>query len=155
MQLRISQSIIALWLAGEYEEAIQALHGNWREPSEAMEYGTKRHEEWEKHVKKTGTLPKEFGSKKLFKYQTEIKVEKKINDWITLVGIADLYHFIDGNKPALLDYKTGKTPASQYASSKQHRIYKLLFPEAELFDYYGYNQHEDIVTGKQIGRAHV
>lgn len=148
MQIRISYSIIWLWLAGEYEAAIMALQRKWREPSEAMAYGIKMHKEWEEEVGKTGKLPDIFGGTKLVNPQMEIRREKKLTSWLTLVGVVDVQHGENGE--FLIDYKTGVSRASGYANGYQHRVYKLLFPEALTMDYLQYNQHEDSVGFQRV-----
>lgn len=147
MHIRISYSIINLWLAGQYEDAIMALtKKKWREPTEAMQFGTDKHKEWEDFANDKKTLPKEFGGEDIDgEFHTEIKIEKKITSWITLVGVIDLE-----NLPRLVDYKTGQGSATQYASSKQHKVYKVLFPQAKVFDYLHYNQYEDRATMQRI-----
>lgn len=147
MHIRISYSIINLWLAGNYEDAIMALtKKKWREPTEAMQFGIDKHKEWEESVKKDKAIPDVFGGAEIEgDFHTEIKVEKKITSWITLVGIIDLE-----NLPRLVDYKTGQGTATQYASSKQHKVYKVLFPQAKIFDYMHFNQHENRVTVQRV-----
>lgn len=148
MNIRLSYSIISLWLAGDYEGAIQALRGVWREPTDAMKYGSEKHKEWELEVQETGNLPAIFGGSPLKTAATEVKREMKILPWLTLVGIADLIH--DTGRNTIVDYKTGHGSASQYATSTQHKIYKLLFPQGEVFEYMHYNQYTRVSTLQRI-----
>lgn len=149
MDLRLSYSIINLWLQGDYEGAIQAIHGKWREPNEYMKYGTEKHAEWEKYVKENETLPAEFGSMKLKDFTTEEKKVIKVLDWLTLSGVIDL-SYVQNGKKHIVDYKTGKSSASAYASSLQHKVYKVLFKDADIFEYMHWNQYTQTATVQRI-----
>lgn len=144
MNIRLSYSVMNRWLTGDYDGAIEALQGNWGEPNRFMEEGLRYHKEWEEEVKKTGRLPSIFGGQEIDNPHTEVWGEKKVLDWLTIVGKVDLIY---GDKQEILvDYKTGSSTASAYGSSLQHKVYKILFPEAKYFDYLHYNQYTRTVS---------
>ena len=145
MRLKISYSIINLWLKGDISGVVEALNGHWQEPTEAMAYGLRKHKDWENYVNETKCLPMEFGGGELINPKTEqYRKLCVMDDWLWLSGIADLQY---GNKgQVLVDYKTGKGSANQYANSLQVGCYKVLFPEAKYFKFLCYNQQEDKIT---------
>lgn len=145
MRLKISYSIINLWLKGDISAVVEALNGHWQEQTPAMLYGIEKHKEWENYVNETGKLPDVFGGGDLINPKTEqYRKLCLVDDWLWLSGIADLQY---GNKgEVLVDYKTGKSTANQYSNSLQVGCYKVLFPEAKYFKFLCYNQHTEKVT---------
>lgn len=127
----------------------KALKGDWGETSEAARYGIEKHKEWEAEVQATGCLPKVFGGKPLEDWSTEITREVELTDWLKLKGRVDLRHYVK-NECHLVDFKTGKTPLSTYANGIQHKIYKVLFPEAQVFDYMQFNQHNQEINFQRV-----
>lgn len=149
MQIRLSYSIIDAWLRGDFDRALGMLFYKPIEPTPAMLEGRKLHEQWETESRKTGKLPAVFGAAQLHnpKYERDTKREHKLNDWLTIAGRLD--EFDDGIVGR--DYKTGTTPSTTYANGKQHKIYKVLYPNMERFEYHCFNQylpdgHPDQVT---------
>ena len=120
---------------------IEALNGIWREPTPAMQYGIDKHKEWENYVNETSHLPTEFGGE-----YVELPITEQyrkiclVDDWLWLCGMADLQYGKNGEY--IIDYKTGRGSANQYANSLQVGCYKVLFPEAKIFKFLHYNQHE-------------
>lgn len=135
--IRLSYSIVAAWLRGDWDNAIAPFLGQDTFSNEAMEQGKKYHRKWEKEALRTGKLPHVFGAGKLADgFATEQKREVWLNDWIQLSGILDLVEGTVGT-----DYKTGKKNATGYANSDQHKFYKVLAPELTRFQYRCMNQH--------------
>lgn len=136
--IRVSYSILNSWAKGDFDRAIAPYAGTEIEPTEAMEYGKKKHAAWEKESRRTGCLPRRFGGRKLISPQFELNTKKvqKINDWCYLSGVLDV---LDGD--VAIDYKTGRTPASEYLNSRQHECYQILYPKIKRFEYHCCNQH--------------
>lgn len=135
--IRLSYSIIAAWLRGDWDNATAPFMGRETFSSEAMEAGKRYHRKWEKEALRTGRLPHVFGGGKLAEgFRTEQKREVWLNEWIQISGILDL---IEGKSAT--DYKTGKKNATGYANGDQHKFYKVLAPELETFYYRCMNQH--------------
>lgn len=136
--IRVSYSILNSWAKGDFDRAIAPYVGTEIEPTEAMEYGKKKHAAWEKESRRTGCLPRRFGGRKLVSPQFELNTKKvrKINDWCYLSGVLDV---LDGD--VAIDYKTGRTPASEYLNSRQHECYQILYPNIKRFEYHCCNQH--------------
>lgn len=136
--IRVSYSILSSWARGDIERAVAPYAGIEIEPTKAMEYGKKKHADWEKETKRTGRLPRRFGGRKLSSPKLELSTKKvrKLTDWCYLSGVLDV---LDGD--TAIDYKTGKTPASEYMSSRQHECYQILYPNITRFEYHCCNQH--------------
>lgn len=140
-KLKLSQSLINMWLAGRKSEVIESLFGKWREPNQYQKFGIEQHEKWEQEVNETHCLPAVFGGEKLHNPQTEVYRKIQLADWLWYSGITDL---IDNE--ILYDYKTGKTRANAYVKNIQVGSYGLLFPEAKAFKYLCWNQYNDTIT---------
>ena len=136
--IRVSYSILNSWTHGDIERAIAPYAGRETEPTEAMEFGKKMHAKWEHEANETKCLPKVFGGRKLISPELELATKKarKLGDWCVLTGVLDVR---DGEVG--IDYKTGKTPATNYLNSNQHKCYQILYPEIKRFEYYCLNQH--------------
>ena len=102
--IRVSYSILNSWAKGDIDRAVAPYAGIEIEPTEAMEYGKKKHEAWEKEARRFGRLPRRFGGRKLISPQFELNTKKirKLNDWCYLSGVLDV---LDGD--VAIDYKTG------------------------------------------------
>ena len=57
MRLKLSYSLISLWQRGDMNAVVEALFGVWQPPTDAMNFGTQKHKEWEEEVKRTGCMP--------------------------------------------------------------------------------------------------
>lgn len=136
--IRVSYSILNSWARGDIDRAVAPYAGVEIEATEAMEYGKKKHEAWEKETRRTGRLPARFGGRKLKSPQLELNTKKvrKLNDWCYLSGVLDV---LDGD--TAIDYKTGRMSASEYLNSKQHECYQILYPNIKRFEYHCCNQH--------------
>ena len=134
--IRVSYSILNSWAKGDIDRAVAPYAGIEIEPTEAMEYGKKRHEAWEKEARRFGRLPRRFGGRKLISPQFELNTKKirKLNDWCYLSGVLDVLD-------VAIDYKTGKTPAGDYLNSYQHECYQILYPNIKRFEYHCCNHH--------------
>lgn len=150
MRLKLSFSIINAWYHGDKDGAIDMLMGKWREPTEAMQFGTFMHKQWENEVNETGCLPKVFGGAKIEQPLTETYYKKQILDWLWLSGVIDLQYQTPDGDLVLVDYKTGNGNANQYTQSLQAGIYGILQPDAKLFIFKHYNQYEDKTTSSII-----
>ena len=133
--IRVSYSILNSWAKGDFDRAIAPYAGVEIEPTEAMEYGKKKHVAWEKESRRTGRLPRRFGGRKLVspKFELNTKKVRKLKDWCYLSGV------LDGD--TAIDYKTGRTPAGDYLNSRQHECYQILYPNIKRFEYHCCNQH--------------
>ena len=65
--IRVSYSILNSWARGDIDRAVAPYAGVEIESTEAMEYGKKKHEAWEKETRRTGRLPARFAPRKLKK----------------------------------------------------------------------------------------
>ena len=145
--IRVSYSILNSWARGDIDRAVAPYTGVEIESTEAMEYGKKKHTDWEKETKRTGRLPRKFGGRKLNSPQLELGTKKvrKITDWCYLSGVLDV---LDGD--TAIDYKTGRATASEYLSSHQHECYQILYPNITRFEYHCLNQHLHRTDDKHI-----
>ena len=136
--IRASYSILNAWARGDIDRAAAPYAGAEIEPTEAMLFGKKKHQNWEKEAMNTRRLPKVFGARKLVSPEFELNTKKvrKVNDWCYLVGVLDV---LDGD--TAVDYKTGRTPAGEYLNSHQHECYQILYPKIKRFEYYCLNQY--------------
>lgn len=134
--MRVSYSILSCWARGDYERAL-AMY--FREPlpsTPAMELGKKFHDEWEKEIGNTKSMPAVFGGAPLQKHSTELRTKREVmlNDWLQIVGVLDLLEGHIGR-----DWKSGKTPATAYSNGFQHKVYQVLYPLINQFEYWCYN----------------
>ncbi len=143
--MRVNYSMLSAWERRDYEAAIGMWLGVERPKNEAMIAGTTYHEDWEAEVKKTGKLPSIFGVKELNNPEPEVKIVKRLNDWLTLSGVIDLR-----DVPDMYEYKTGRSTASAYARSYQHKVYQILDPRLTMAHIYVYNQHTNTVTYERV-----
>ena len=136
--IRVSYSILNSWAKGDIDRAIAPYADVETESTEAMEYGKKMHAVWERYVRKYKKLPKIFGGRKLKAPELELNTKRvrKLTDWCVISGVLDVK---DGS--TAIDYKTGKSSATDYVNSKQHEVYQVLYPEIKRFEYYCKNQH--------------
>lgn len=136
--IRVSYSILNSWSHGDIDRAVAPYAGVVVESTEAMEYGKRQHEIWEREVRKTKRLPKVFGGRKLNTPELEFSTKRvrKLTDWCVVSGVLDVK---DGT--TAIDYKTGKSSATDYVNSRQHEVYQVLYPEIKRFEYYCRNQH--------------
>ena len=144
-KLKLSQSLVNMWLAGRRTETIESLFGKWQPPNKYQQFGIEQHQKWEDEVKQTNCLPQVFGGAELKAPQTEVYRKIQIADWLWYSGITDLLD--DG---IVYDYKTGKTRASAYMKNIQVGSYGLLFPETKTFKYLCWNQYDDTITTATI-----
>lgn len=136
--IRVSYSILNAWLNGDIDRAVAPFAGIEVGPTQAMLDGKTWHARWERETRRTGCLPKVFGARKLNRADLELDTKKvrKINDWCVLSGILDVR---DGKTG--IDYKTGRSSATDYANSMQAKVYQVLYPEMDRFEFHCMNQH--------------
>lgn len=136
--IRVSYSILNSWARGDAERAIAPYLGVETESTPAMEYGKKKHEQFERAARRTKALPAVFGGRKLKSPSFELSTKRvrKVADWCYLSGVLDV---LDGD--TAIDYKTGISPASNYLNSHQHGCYQILYPNLKRFEYCCFNQH--------------
>jgi hypothetical protein len=136
--IRVSYSILNSWAHGDIDRAVAPFAGVEVEPTQPMIDGKTWHAKWERETKRTGRLPKCFGGRKLESPDIELATKKvrKLTDWCVLSGVLDVR---DGKTG--IDYKTGKSSATDYANSMQHKCYQVLYPELNRFEYHCRNQH--------------
>lgn len=144
--IRVSYSILSAWARGDVDRAIAPFLGQEVPPTQAMIDGKKWHERWEKETNRTGRRPLIFGGEKIPGVKTEVKLVRQLNDWCVLSGVIDLQS-PDQNE----DHKTGRSTATDYANSFQHKVYHVLDPSKKRFRYNCLNQylpknHPDRIT---------
>ena len=140
MKLRVSYSLLRMWEAGRTDDALRVIFkGTYPPATDPMRLGIQFHKRWEEEIHETGCLPRYFGAEKLINPQTEVKVAKKLNDWLTLVIVMDCIH---GKRGEIYDeFKSGRTKVGSYAASKQHCIAKILRPQLSICRYLSYNPY--------------
>lgn len=134
--IRVSYSILSAWARGDIDRALGPFLGKEIAPTQAMIEGKHWHAKWEKETNRTGCRPKIFGGEKIANVQTEVKIVKQLNDWCILSGVIDLQSPTQNE-----DHKTGRSSATDYASSFQHKFYQVLDPSKKKFRYNCFNQH--------------
>ena len=136
--IRVSYSILNSWARGDAERAIAPYAGVKMPPTDAMEYGKRKHAQFENYVRRTKRLPAVFGGRALASPMLELTTKRvcKVTDWCYLSGVLDV---LDGD--TAIDYKTGKATATDYVNSHQHGCYQILYPNIKRFEYYCLNQH--------------
>lgn len=150
MRLKLSFSTVNMWLNGDVDGALSALMGEYREPTEAMRFGTQMHKRWELEVNETGCLPQVFGGAPLVEPVTEEYSRVQLSDWLCLSGVIDLQYKNANGDLVLVDYKTGNSNANHYANSLQVGCYKLLKPEAKMFIFKHFNQYTGETTSSIV-----
>ena len=139
-----------MWRNGDVDGAIDALMGKYREPTDAMTFGSFMHKQWEQEVHHTQCLPTVFGGARINEPKTEQYYCVQLDDWIWLCGVIDLEYKTDDGRTILVDYKTGNSNANHYSNSLQAGCYKILRPNAELFVFKHYNQYTENVTSSIV-----
>lgn len=143
MVLRVSYSILSAWARGDYDRALSMYFREETPTTPAMELGKKMHDKWEKEIEKTKSMPAVFGGRPLEKHTTENRTKRELmlNDWLQLVGVLDLMEGTTGR-----DWKCGRTTATSYANGYQHKVYQILYPKLNRFEYYAYNPYDKSAT---------
>ena len=118
---RASYTVLNMWANGNWEMAVKTYFKLDSYTSRAMAAGKDLHEQWSNHINETQTLPEVFGSAKLVKPESELKLTAKLANWLTLVGRIDC---IDAD--TIYEFKTGKSSSEEYASTYQGGVYGLL-----------------------------
>lgn len=143
---KVSHTIIKQWKQGRYEEAIAQYLGKPLPPTPEMELGRLYDEKWNKHIEKTGELPKELGEGKLIdpivqkKYQLFIPFSEEYQ--ILLRGVLDIHEL----SFRITDNKCGRSEANNYMSDRQLDYYSLFDMEAKEGVYRCYNPYFDSLT---------
>ena len=150
MKLRLSFSTVSMWRNGDVDGAIDALMGKYREPTDAMKFGSFMHKQWEQEVNNTQCLPTLFGGARINEPKTEQYYCVQLDDWLWLCGVIDLEYKTDDGRTILVDYKTGNSNANHYSNSLQAGCYKILRPNAELFVFKHFNQYTENVTSSIV-----
>lgn len=138
--VKLSHTILDAWYRGRWEDALSFYLGQDVPPTPPMILGRLKDEIWTKHAQETGQLHPELGGSKLNQPILQQKYEKLIplsdDLQILLRGRPDVW-----DKPIIRDFKCGRTKPSQYLSSFQLPIYKLLLPEAAMGIYDCFNPY--------------
>jgi len=128
---RASPSLIVSWMSGYTDQVVQSYFKLLDEPTPAMIEGREWHTTFERWVNTRRRWPLQFDpDQKMPEFinpQTELRLETKLLDWLQLVGVMDLHCENDGG--LIIDWKTGKTPASTSLRTAQTGIYALLATE--------------------------
>jgi len=139
---RASYSTLSAWARGDYDLALGMYFKTTSFDTEAMALGRALHDEWEREIKASAHMPQVFGGKPLPPgFRVEVFAHRMLAPWLQLRGKLDLRLPVVG-----FDWKSGTTPSTQWANGMQHKVYQVLYPELERFEYHAFNQ---------IGRAHV
>lgn len=140
---RASYTILDLWQSNNWERAIKAYFKLEDFITPAMADGRELHKKWEEHVKKTKTMPVEFGGRPLKDPSAEGKKVVHITDWLDLVGVIDCY-----DRPDIYEWKSGKQSSEVYANSKQAGTYGVLATMSGLYvekaHIYHYDQYKKV-----------
>lgn len=136
--LRASYSILSKWASGDWQGATEMYFRLKEIETPPMKFGKDKHKEWEKEVNKNKRFPEVFGGREIGKFETELKVEKKLTDWLMLVGVIDLWL---PEEATVVDWKTGVISSEQYSNSFQMPVYQILKPEAKRFEFHRLNQY--------------
>lgn len=152
---RLSFSILDKMRLGYVDEAINMFNRVPLPATPAMELGKKYHKLWEKQIKATGRIPEMLGGEQLTDGWT---IEKKLvkrfklgNNIVEFVGVYDNYE-PNAEVPTLRDWKMSTSAATVYTGSYQHSCYKVLVPDAALFEYRVKHPFIDQLT---IARIHL
>lgn len=123
--MRISYSLLDSWNRGDTERAIATyFHMDMPFPEKTQKRisaGLDIHKEIETYVKENGKFPEWFFKKQLNSPESERKVVAKYSDEFDLSGVFDC---LDGD--ILYEFKTGTTPATEWAQTWQLPIYFLM-----------------------------
>lgn len=164
-QFRASYSTLAAWARGDYDLALGMYFKTATFDNDAMRLGRALHDEWEQEIKASGCMPQVFGAKPLPKgYKCEVFATRKLADWLVLRGKLDLhtptpyasnklkfgenvegepgrvYDYVDARGVGF-DWKSGVTPSTQWANSMQHKVYQVLYPSLQRFEYHAFNPY--------------
>lgn len=153
---RLSFSILDKVRLGYIDEAISMFNRVPLPATPAMELGKKYHKLWEKQILATGRIPEMLGGEPLADGWT---IEKKLvkrfklgDNIVEFVGVYDNYEPNHPDMPTLRDWKMSKSSATVYSKSYQHSCYKVLVPDAQLFEYRVKHPFADILT---VARIHL
>lgn len=153
---RLSFSILDKVRLGYIDEAISMFNRVPLPATPAMELGKKYHNLWEKQILKTGRIPDMLGGEQLTDGWT---VEKKLvkrfrlgDNVVEFVGVYDNYE-PNAPQPTLRDWKMTTSSATVYSNSYQHSCYKVLVPDATVFEYRC--KHPFILDQLTIARIHL
>lgn len=139
-KFRASFSVLDAWRRGDWQMAVEMYFKVCDFETPAMIEGKEYHQKWEKEIKKTGCLPEVFGSHKLENPEVELKIEKKLADWMEMVGVIDCY-----DNGIIHEFKTGVASSQSYANGMQLGVYALLLKlngyPVEQGIIHRYNQH--------------
>lgn len=123
-----------MWENNNYDMAVQSYFRTKSFTTRAMHEGKEWHKKWEAEVKKTNCMPKIFGAKKLKNPETELRIERQLDEWLNLRGVIDLY-----DNKTIIDFKSGATPAERYAGTWQPKVYQILVPNATRAEIHRYS----------------
>lgn len=148
-RLRASYTYLNLWTSGQWQEAIKAYFKIDKYVSREMAEGLDYHDEWQKHIEETKTLPAVFGNIKLQAPVCEDKIVIPVYDWLDLVIKPDCYDL-----PIIHEFKTGVSESSDYARTYQPATYAigmvLLKRPVKYVDIHQYNQYSKKSTYSRI-----
>lgn len=152
---RLSFSILDKVRLGYIDEAIAMFNRQPLPSTPAMELGKKYHKLWEKQIKATGRIPEMLGGEELTEgWSIEKKLVKRFKLGDNIVEFVGVYDNYEPNAaiPTMRDWKMSKSSATVYSKSYQHSCYKVLVPEAQLFEYRVKHPFADLLT---IARIHL
>lgn len=138
--IKVSYSILAAWDRGDWDNAVRPFIGEETLDNEFMRRGKRWHRRFELETKRTGRMPAIFGGEELHDYSIEMESKRVVQlaDWLFVSGVLDLIDkpewMPNGGKRAV-DYKVSKNNATYWANTKQGHIYKVLYPEADRFEF--------------------
>jgi hypothetical protein len=138
--IKLSYTILNAWAKGHQEDAISYYLGKEIPSTPAMDLGKLKHQEWELFAVKNKTLRKELGGDRLINPLIEQKhsllLDFSDQYQILIRGVIDVE-----DQDLAIDYKCGKGKCSNYISSFQAPVYKVLRPNLKRFMYICYDPY--------------
>lgn len=120
-KLRLSYSLLSCWSKSRPEEAISLYLHQDRFVTPAMKIGREIHENIEKHVNLTKTLPTWLSSLKLKSPKSEFKMIVTYNELFDLSAVMDVL-----DEPTIYEFKTGVSDSVEWANGNQLPFYFLI-----------------------------
>lgn len=148
---RASYSTLSAWARGDYDLALGMYFKTTDFDTPAMALGRALHDEWEREIKASGNMPAVFGGEPIaVKHKVEVFAHRMLADWLQLRGKLDMVTDEVG-----YDWKSGVTPANQWANSMQHCVYHVLYPNLKRFEYRAFNPYTSSSDAVGVAIVHL
>lgn len=129
MKIRLSYTIVNLWIRGELEELARTILHLPRETSQNQLNGLEFEKMVFDTVKREKRLPEALGGLKMASAEIQKKIVVSYNSLADLVGVMDLY---DGNEQVIYEIKYSKSSSADWLNTPQLPFYFLLCTMAGL-----------------------